>query len=95
MVSIAIIIFDVHKLLELGLLYKMTENFVQFSARLTNIYLFDVNNRYTRKRSEVYSKLKIKRYWHRPGVLVPIWTYFTPFSSVSSVFINFEQVNVC
>ena len=71
----------------------MTENFVQFSARLTNIYLFDVNNRYTRKRSVVYSVLKIKRNWHRSGVLVAIWTYFTPFSSVS--IINFEQVNVC
>ena len=44
-----------------------------------NIYLFKVNNRNTRKRSEINSKLTIK-------------TYSTPFSSVSIV--EFEQVNV-
>ena len=52
-----------------------------------SIYLFKANNKTTRGRYEIYSKLTIKtpeqRHWRRP------WTYFTPFSSVL-----FEQVNV-
>ena len=61
----------------------------------TNIYLFKVNNRNSRKRYEIYSKLTIKtterRYWRRSGVLIN----FEHISHVSSVFIvDFEQVNV-
>ena len=51
-----------------------------------NIYLFKVNNRNTRKRCEICSKLTIK---HQNDEL---WTHFTPFSSVS--FVDFEQVNI-
>ena len=51
------------------------------------IYLLKVNNRNTRTRCEICSKLTIntpeRRHWRR--------TYFTPCSSVSIV--NFEQVN--
>ena len=53
-----------------------------------NIYLFKVDNKSTIKRCEICSALTIKapelRHW--------LWTYFTPFSSVSVV--NFKQVNV-
>ena len=45
------------------------------------IYMFKVNNRNTRTRSEICSKLTIKT----------LWTYCTTCSSVSIV--NFEQVN--
>ena len=44
-----------------------------------DIYLFKVNNRNSRTRCEIYTKLTIKT------------TYFTPCSSVSIV--DFEQVN--
>ena len=51
------------------------------------IYLLKVNNRKTRTRCEIFSKLTIKtserRQWH-------MWTYFTPGSSVFIV--NFEHV---
>ena len=57
-----------------------------------NIYLFKVNNRNTSERCEICSKQTIKtpkqRHWCGSGV----WTYFTPFSSVSVV--AFEQLNV-
>ena len=52
---------------------------VYILINLANIYLFKVNNRNTRKRCEICSKLTIK-------------TYFPSFSSVSIV--DFEQVNV-
>ena len=48
-----------------------------------DIYLFKVNNRNTRTRCEICSKLTIKIQEQRE--------YFTPCSSVSIV--NFEQVN--
>ena len=58
-----------------------------------NIYVFKVNNRNTRTRCEIYSKLTIKT----PKTSFccfysKLWTYSTPFSSVSIV--DFEQVNV-
>ena len=52
-----------------------------------NIYLFKVNNRNTRKRCEICSKLTIKT----PLVFL-LLTYFTLFSTVS--IIELEQVNV-
>ena len=55
-------------------------------------YMFKVNKRNTRIRSEISSKLTIKtleRHWRRSGVYCYLWTYFTPCSSVSIV--NFEQ----
>ena len=49
-------------------------------------YMFKVNNRNTRKRCEICSKLTIKTPERRQAR-----TYFTPCSSASIV--NFEQVN--
>ena len=60
-----------------------------FSNRIMNgshpvgIYLLKVNNRNTRTRCEMCSKLTIKTF--------DIWTYFTPCSRVSIV--NFKHVN--
>ena len=51
-----------------------------------NIFLFEVNNRNTRERCEVCSKLTIKTQERRQ------WTYFTPFSNVSIV--ELEQANI-
>ena len=48
---------------------------------LAGNYMFKVNNRNTRTRCEICSKLTICQ----------LWTHFTPCSSVSIV--NFEQVN--
>ena len=66
-----------------------------------NIYLFKVNNKNSRKKVWICSKLKIKtperHQWRRSGAfivnLTPLTylTYLTPFSSVSIV--DFEQVN--
>ena len=57
-----------------------------FISNAYAIYLFKVNNRNTRTRREICSKLTIKtpewRQW--------LWTYFKPCSTVSIV--NFEQV---
>ena len=69
-----------------------------FAVYLAKISLLKVNNRKTRKRCEICSKLTIKapkrRNWRRSSVfVVNIWTYFTHFSSVSIV--NFEQVSTC
>ena len=59
------------------------------------IYLFKVNNRETRKRCEICSKLTIKtskrHHWRH---YCQLWTYFTPFSSVSIVDFYCRQVNV-
>ena len=53
---------------------------------LINIYSFTLNNRNTRKRCEIRSKLTVKtperRQWHPSGVLLLI---LTTFSSVSIV----------
>ena len=64
-----------------------------------NIYLFKASSRNTRKRCEIGSKLTIKiPKQHQSGVTsfwclrCNLWTYFTPFSSVSIV--GFEQINV-
>ena len=62
----------------------------------TNVYLFKVNNRNTRKKCEIFSKLTIKierRHGRRSGIFIVNFEYMSiPFSSVSVVF--FEQVNV-
>ena len=60
-----------------------------------SIYLFKVNNRDTRKRREICSKLTIKtskrHHWRH---YCQLWTYFTSFSSVSIVDFHCRQVNV-
>ena len=60
-----------------------------------NIYLFKVNNRSTRKRCEICSKLTIKAPERRQWLL-NVWmlnsTYSTPFSNASIV--DLEQVHV-
>ena len=53
------------------------------------IYLFKVNNRSSRKRCEIYSKLTIKTSKRRRFLLLTL--YFTLFPIVSTV--DFEQVN--
>ena len=58
--------------------------------------MFKVNNKNTRTRCKICSKLTTKTPewldWHRYGVsIINFWTCFTPCSSVSIV--NFEQVN--
>ena len=58
--------------------------------------MFKVNNRNTRTRHEICSKLTIKtleqRHWYCFGVFIDDFEhYFTPYSSASIV--NFEQVN--
>ena len=62
------------------------------------IYLFKVNNRSDKKIYKTCSKLTIKTlewsHGYRFGVFYCLlWTYFTPFSSVS--YIAFEYVFVC
>ena len=58
--------------------------------------MFKVNNKNTKTRCKICSKLTTKtpewRDWRRYGVsIINFWTCFTPCSSVSIV--NFEQVN--
>ena len=57
--------------------------------------MFKVNNRNTRTRCEIGSKLTLKipelGHWRRSGVLIVDFEHFTPCSSVSIV--HFEQVN--
>ena len=59
--------------------HAVTQWLEQYASDLANIYFFKFNNRNTRKRCEVCSKLTIK-------------TPEGPFSSVSIA--DFEQVNV-
>ena len=67
------------------------------SVTSPNIYLFKVNNRNTRKKCEIYSKLTTKTP-ERPLMTSFMYFYcwlcahFTSFSSASIV--DFEQVNV-
>ena len=68
---------------------KKNKNCNRFNNKhLANIYLFKIDNKNTRKRCEICSKLTIKtterRHWPR--------IYFTSFSIVSIV--DFEQLNV-
>ena len=56
-----------------------------------NIYLFKFNNRKTRKRSEICSKLTIKTLTSFWCFYCLLWIYFIPFSTVSIV--DFKQVN--
>ena len=57
--------------------------------------MFNVNDRNTKTRCEIYSKLTIKtserRQWRRSSVFIVNLEHFTPSSSVSNV--NFEQAN--
>ena len=74
-------------------------NFIVFENPIQKLglpswHLFKVNNRNTRKSCEICSKLTIKTLERRRSGFCYcwLWTYFTPFSSVSNV--GFEQVNV-
>ena len=70
--------------------------FTQEKNSSTNIFLFIVNNRNTRKRCEICSKLTIKTPQRRSTVFIVNFehiSYLHLFSSVSTV--GFEQVNVC
>ena len=63
-----------------------------------NIYLFNVNNRNTRKRCETCSKLTIKKIKNDVSYIVLVfllltWTYFASFCSVSIVHFAGMTVN--
>ena len=79
-----------------GVFFANFEQILHKVANPANIYLFNINNRNTRKGCEKCSKLTIKiqerRQWRRSGVFF-VNLYFTLFSS-ASIF-DFEQVNVC
>ena len=63
------------------------------TANPAGIYLLKVNNRNTRTRCEICSKLTIYLFQvSNRNTRKRCGTYFTPFSSVSIV--DFEQVNV-
>ena len=72
-------------------------NFVLFNQLIwkrsypTDIYLLKVNDRNTRKRCEICSKLTIKAPDTIWFLYCSLWTHFTTCSSVFIV--NFEQVN--
>ena len=76
--------------------YLLSMFALEKTSKISNpvrIYMFKVNNRNTRTRCEIYSKLTIKTpeqrlasFWY----LCYLWTYFTPCSSVS--FVNVEHV---
>ena len=65
-----------------------------FGIYPTGNYMIEVNNRNTRTRCEICSRLTIQtpeqRHWHRSGVFIVNYEHIT-FSTVSIV--NFEQVN--
>ena len=58
--------------------------------------MFKVNNRNTRTRFEIFSKLKIKiperRHWRYSGVFIVNFEHFSLVCSSISI-VNFEQVN--
>ena len=60
-------------------------------------YMFIVNNRNTRTRCEICSKLTIKtperRYWRHSGVFIVNFKHISDLLQVF-LFVNFEQVNV-
>ena len=67
---------------------------IHFACAL-KFYLFKANNRNTRKRCELCSKLTIKtRHWRRSGIFIVNFEhiYFTSFSS--AFIVDFEQLNV-
>ena len=70
-------------------------SFKQTSKNPANTYLFKVNNKNTRKRCKICSKLIIKtqerRQWHRSGVFIVTFEHISLFSV--SIF-DFEQVNI-
>ena len=69
--------------------------FVAALMKLLKKYMFKVNNRSTRRKCEICSKLTIKiperRHCRRSGIFIVNFEHFTPSSTVSIV--NFEQVN--
>ena len=74
---------------------SITKWFLNFQTnKMRSKYMFKVNNRNTKTRYEICSKLTIKaseRHQWRRCFHCQLWTYFTSWSSVSIV--NFEQVN--
>ena len=58
--------------------------------------MFKVNNRNTRTRCEIFSKLTIntseRRHWRRFGILIVNFEHISHFVLVFSI-VNFEQVN--
>ena len=66
---------------------------LDWDTSVVNIYLFKVNNRNTRKRFELCSKLAIKiperRQWRHSGVFVVNFEHISHRVSI----IGFEQVN--
>ena len=69
---------------------------VTWSNILANIYLFKFNNRETRKKSEMYSKLTIKtpdrRQWRLSGVFIVNFEHIS--HSIFSVsIVDFVQIN--
>ena len=63
---------------------------LQFVSITASIYLLKINNRNSRTRREICSKLTIKTPGRRHSRRS---TYFTPSSKVSIFIVNFEQVN--
>ena len=59
---------------------------------LVKLYLFKINNKNVRKCYKICSNLTIRSVVLLFSLLTLLWTYFTPFSSVS--FVDFEQENV-
>ena len=63
-----------------------------FCANPVGIYLLKVNNRNTRRRYEICSKLTIntpaRRQWHHSGAFI------VNFEDISRFFVDFEQLNV-
>ena len=70
---------------------------VEHAISPTNIYLHKVNNRNTRKRYEICSKLIIKtperRQWRGPGVFIVHFEHISHLFSIVFI-VDFEQVNV-
>ena len=60
---------------------------------LTNIYLFKVINRNTKKSVNMFKVNNKDIRTNFCCIYCQLWTYFTPFSSVSPA--DLEQVNVC
>ena len=87
-------LYYVHVLYDLAFEILSINRVINVVQNIAANYIFKVNNRNTRARCEICSKLTIKtpepRQWRGSSVLIV--TYFTPCSSI--VIVNFEQVNV-
>ena len=83
----------IYVLLRITLVYSWKNTF----PNPANIYQFKVNNRNTRKRPDICSKLTVKLpercHWGRSCVSLLTLNYFTPFASF--LIVEFIQVNVC